>query len=80
MKDKTALSDSRKFRVLLLACVVYLLPVLLTFALVLAHLANKEDLFSLTKWMGASLSPAFLAFIGGVAIEDAASKQSNSGG
>jgi hypothetical protein len=80
MKEKTALRDSRKFRVLLLACAVYLLPVILTFVLVLVHLASKDDLFSLTKWMGASLSPAFLAFIGGVALEDAAGKQTTSGG
>lgn len=80
MKDKAPLSDSRKFRVLVLACAVYLLPVAMTFCLVVLKIANKEDLFSITKWMGASLSPAFLAFIGGVALEDAASKQASNGG
>jgi hypothetical protein len=69
-----ALLQSRKFQALLLACSVYLTPVTLVFALALKGLATKEDLFSITKWMGASLSPAFLAYIGGVALEDAAEK------
>ena len=71
-----ALMQSRKFQVLLLACTVYLTPVSLVFVLALKGMATKEDLFSITKWMGASLSPAFLAYIGGVALEDAAAKQS----
>jgi len=72
---KSPLSDSRKFRVLCLACCVYLLPVLLVFVLVLVRAANKDDLLSITKWMGAALSPAFLGYIGGVALEDASSKR-----
>ena len=37
--------------------------------------ASKDDLLSLAKWMGASLSPAFMAYIGGVALEDASAKK-----
>lgn len=76
-QEDRKLIDSRKFRVLCLACFVYLMPVVLTFVLVLAKAATKDDLLSLCKWMGASLSPAFLAYIGGVALEDAAGKKSS---
>lgn len=69
-----ALMQSRKFQALMLACTVYLTPVSLVYLLVLKGLATKEDFYSITKWMGASLSPAFMAFIGGVAYEDAAAK------
>lgn len=73
-----ALMQSRKFQVLLLACSVYLTPVTLVFVLVLKGMATKDDLVTMTKWMGASLSPAFLGYIGGVALEDAADKKSKS--
>lgn len=69
-----ALMQSRKFQALLLACTVYLTPVSFVFLLVLKGLATKDDLVTITKWMGASLSPAFLGYIGGVALEDAAEK------
>ncbi len=73
---KTPLKESRKFQVLCLACAVYLTPVILMFALAMVKQASKDDFLSLAKWMGASLSPAFMAYIGGVALEDAASKKS----
>ncbi len=72
---KTPLKESRKFQVLCLACCVYLTPVLLMFVLAMVKQASKDDLLSLAKWMGASLSPAFMAYIGGVALEDASAKK-----
>ena len=77
--EKSLLKDSRKFKVLCLACAVYIIPVLLMFALAMAKQASKDDVLSLAKWMGASLSPAFMAYIGGVALEDASSKRANGG-
>lgn len=77
--EKALLKDSRKFKVLCLACAVYIIPVLLMFALAMAKQASKDDVLSLAKWMGASLSPAFMAYIGGVALEDASSKRANGG-
>lgn len=61
--------DSRKFRALLLAIVVYAIPILMTFALCLKGKAAFSDLFETMKWMAGALSPAFLAYIGGVAWE-----------
>lgn len=77
-RKKTPLKESRKFQVLCLACCVYLTPVILMFALAMVKQASKDDLLSLAKWMGASLSPAFMAYIGGVALEDASAKKNQS--
>lgn len=65
----------RKFRALCLAMVVYGLPVVMTFVLVLAKQATFADLKDMTKWMGLALSPAFLGYIGGVALEGYAEKR-----
>ena len=67
--ERVPMAESRKFRALLLAILVYTVPMFMTFALVVMKLASKDDFITMTKWMGASLSPAFLGYIGGVALE-----------
>lgn len=61
--------NSRKFKALVLAIVVYVVPMLMTFVLVLTKHAKFEDLKEMVKWCGLSLSPAFLGYIGGTALE-----------
>lgn len=63
------MAESRKFRALLLAIAVYTVPMFMIYVLVIMKLAGKDDFITICKWMGASLSPAFLGYIGGVALE-----------
>lgn len=70
--------ETRKFKAVALAIVIYSTPVLMMFVLVLTKNAVKEDLVSMTKWMGLALSPVFLGYIGGVALEDYGKNQQRS--
>ena len=74
--ERVPMAESRKFRAPLLAILVYTVPMFMTFALVVMKLASKDDFITMTKWMGASLSPAFLGYIGGVALEGLAQGKS----
>lgn len=69
-KSNPPMMESRKFKALVMAIAVYGIPVVMVFVLVLTKNATKDDLVSMTKWMGLSLSPAFLGYIGSVALED----------
>lgn len=71
---KYRMRDSRKFRAVLIAILVYGIPIVMIYTLVLKSLAKVEDLVDISKWMGGALSPVFAAYIGGVAWEKSKSQ------
>lgn len=73
--NEKPMMEQRKFKALLLAILVYGVPVVMTFVLTLTKQAAFADLKGMATWMGVALSPAFVAYIGGVALEDYASKR-----
>ena len=70
------MSGSRKFKALVLAIGVYAVPMIMTFVLVLTKNARFEDLKEMVKWCGLSLSPVFVGYIGGTALEGWAERKS----
>ena len=69
IERKSRMRDSRKFRALLLAIGVYVMPILMTYSLCLRGSAKVSDLIELAKWLGGAMAPVFAAYIGGVAFE-----------
>lgn len=66
---RVSILDSRKFKALCLAIMVYGVPIVLVFWLCLKNLAKVSDLLDVTKWLGGALAPIFIGYIGSVAYE-----------